>query len=107
MVSTLLAQIHTEGKIMKKKNLPKVGVAIADQKIELSENQQNPGGARPENFEITHEGPEYEGGGQTGDSASEHARLMKIPRRAPYVPTPERNNVNFAEPPKTGSELKK
>ena len=77
-----------------------------NEKIELTKTQQDPGAAKPEDFEIGNQG--NPGGGQYGDTPTERKKLMRdreSTRRKPYKPTPDRNNVNDAALPKTGSKL--
>jgi hypothetical protein len=92
---------------MKKQKVHRqVGTFNDNEKIELSNTQQNPGAAKPEDFTVNEVQPF---GGQNGDSRAERRRLMQIratKRRKPYIPTPDRHDVNEAELPKTGSRLK-
>ena len=46
-----------------------------DQLIELSHNQQTPGDARPEDFEVESEQIEF--GGACGDNQGEYRQLLK------------------------------
>jgi hypothetical protein len=87
------------------KKLPEVNESQNNEKIELSNNQQNPGAAKPEEFEVQSEIP---GHGQCGDSRAEYKKLEReseAKRGAQYRETPDRNDVNKAEKPKTGSKL--
>jgi hypothetical protein len=91
---------------MKSKQLPEVNESKNNEKIELSINQQNPGAAKPEEFVIQSEIPLH---GQRGNSKAEFAKLKRetdAKRNAPYKETPDRNDVNEAEKPVTGSCLK-
>jgi hypothetical protein len=76
-----------------------------NEKIELTPTQQNPGNAKPEDFVIGNEG--NPGGGQFGDTLSERKKLLKKreENRPAWTGTPERNDVNKAEKPKSGSHL--
>ena len=78
-----------------------------NEKIELTPTQQNPGNAKPEDFEVGNEG--NPGGGQYGDTPAERKKLMRereSKRRSPYKLTPDRNTPDHPERPKTGSRLK-
>jgi hypothetical protein len=76
-------------------------------KIELTPTQQDPGAAKPEDFEVQQEIP---GDGQNGDTRAERDRIMReraAKRRKPYIPTPDRHTPNDPGKPKTGSRLGK
>lgn len=55
--------------------------------VELTHNQENPGAARPSDFEIENE--RLEGGGQCGDSPAEYRALLdesdKENSKSPFV----------------------
>jgi len=59
---------------MKSKKLLEINESKDNQKIELSNNQQNPGNAKPEEFEVQSEIPLH---GQCGNSRAEYARLER------------------------------
>jgi hypothetical protein len=87
---------------MKSKKLPEVNESKNNEKIELSNNQQKPGAAKPEEFEIQSEIP---GHGQRRDSKAEYARLKREAEAKNRQATPNRNDVNNAAKPSTGSIL--
>ena len=76
-----------------------------NEKIELTPEQQNPGSAKPEDFEVIEAIPFA---GQYGDTPTERKRLLKKrnENRQPFEGTPDRPNVNNSAKPKTGSRLR-
>jgi hypothetical protein len=78
-----------------------------NEKIELTETQQNPGAAKPEDFKVNEAIPF---GGSNGDTLAEKKKMLKQreenrPVSARWNGTPDRPNVNDAKKPKTGSRL--
>lgn len=72
--------------------LPKVGKFADHEKNEPSWNQQCPGFARAEDFEINDGEDSVSVHGQTGDTAAERKRLLKTGRdtnKKPYMPRDE------------------
>ena len=90
---------------MKNKKLPEINESKDDTLIVLSRTQQDCGQVKPEDFVIGNEG--NPGGGQFGDTLSERKKLLKKreENRPAWTGTPDRNDVNEAEKPKTGSHL--
>lgn len=73
-------------------------------KIELTPEQQNPGLAKPTDFEVTETDdplPPTPGHGQRGETAAEYKRLLKERRGGESQPIPDRNSVEDAEEPNT------
>jgi hypothetical protein len=85
------------------KKLPEVNESKDNEKIELSNNQQNPGAAKASEFKIQSE--ELPGHGQRGDSKAEYSRLKRL-ADSKNRPTPDRNDPNNSAKPSTGSSLK-
>jgi hypothetical protein len=86
-----------------KKQLPEFNETKDNQTVVLSRNQTDPGSAKAEEFEIQSE--ILPGHGQCGDSYREYARLTREAESKNRESTPDRNSVNSAAKPSTGSIL--
>jgi len=73
-----------------------------NEKIELTPEQQDPALAKPEDFVVISEIPIS---GQRGKSKAEYARLKAEADAKNRKATPDRNSVNNAAKPSTGSIL--